>query len=626
MADLAEASVPAVPLALISPFISLTILEITLDDVRLGFRRLVEELRKRSLRSRQGRRRTVAAVGIDDSFYDSEDLYWMVDSIYDANAFVVRCDQHPVWMKIDSTYVDTEFKLVVAFRRNNLVAIHTDLPSLRESLQAWLDKSPRPPFRRIDEGVMHAAFIRGNTKGLWLRGTHARRTTKADTKNLSGRRLEDALMPHEDSSFAMGSARTMLPSDLGLAVLSGVVGTTPRKSHIWANPTDGAADFFAQANDALTLVEDVISAGLSVEQPFPLLARREENLAAVNGAFDFSFLDPDSIASNTAASDDVIESAQLLARATVELEGSATSPSFVLHVGLDGSIGGSLAVQLAEDRGAISMRFGYKGEPTNGPPVRQILDALTAHGDGLMTVYYESGHTVVEKSLWKRELRILPFPNWQFYDLTGVDLDHEKPPVQGDQAIHDATGEPGDTSLFGWIVRHFSEGWLLCDDGPGEVADFIHISTDASATLSLIHVKGAGSARIRRRVAVGPYEVVASQAAKNIRYLSRDHLRKRLANPALARPACWTDGQRVADRTEFLDMLDCRRSTDLNRVIILQPHVSELIYGSVRNDRDRGLENNHDVLRMSLLEALLNTARSSVVGSGADLYVFGGKL
>jgi hypothetical protein len=46
-------------------------------------------------------------------------------------------------------------------------------------------------------------------------------------------------------------------------------------------------------------------------------------------------------------------------------------------------------------------------------------------------------------ALWKRELRTLPFPNWQFYDLTGVDLDHEKPPVQGDQAIHDATGAVG---------------------------------------------------------------------------------------------------------------------------------------------------------------------------------------
>jgi hypothetical protein len=140
-----------------------------------------------------------------------------------------------------------------------------------------------------------------------------------------------------------------------------------------------------------------------VEQPFPLLARREDNLGAVCGAFDHSFLDPDSIVSDTAAGDDIIESARLLARATVELEGSPTSPSFVLHVG----------------------------------PGRQ-------HG-------------------W------LP-----------VRATHRRP---------------------------------------------------------------------RRR-----------------------------------------------------------------------------IYSGVRNDRERGLENNHNVLRMSLLEALLNTARSSIVGSGADLYVFGGKL
>jgi hypothetical protein len=620
-----EEPVPAVPLASINPFISLTILEIALEDVQLGFRRLVEELKKRSLKSRQGRR-SFAALGIDDSFYDSAELQWMVDGIYDVEAAIVRCDQRPQWMKVDSLYIDTEFKLVVAFRRNNLVAVYTDLPSLRESLQAWLNKSPRPPFRRITEGVMHAAFIRGDTKGLWLRGTHARRTTKADTKNLSGKRLEDALLPHEDSSFAMGSARVMLPSDLGLAALSGVVGTTPRKSQVWARATDDASDFFAQVNDALVLVEDVLSAGLSVDQPFPLLAQREEELTNVAGAFDYSLLDPDSIASSTNTSTEILDAAALLSRATIELEGSSTSSSFVLHVGLDGTIGGSLSGRIAEDHGAVSFHFGFKGEPTNGPPVRQILDALAAHGDDLLTIYYESGHTVVEKSLWKRELRILPFPNWQFHDLTGVDIDREKPPVRGDQAIHDAIGQAGDSSLFGWVVKHFAAGWLVCDDGSGEIADFIHISTDAAATLSLIHVKGAKSTKLSRQVAVGPYEVVASQAAKNIRYLSPEYLRKRLADHTLKRPACWTNGRRVPSRDEFLEMLDCRHSADPICVVIIQPHVSELIHADVRNDRERGLGHSRNVLRMSLLEALLNTARSSIVGSGADLYVIGGKL
>jgi hypothetical protein len=80
------------------------------------------------------------------------------------------------------------------------------------------------------------------------------------------------------------------------------------------------------------------------------------------------------------------------------------------------------------------------------------------------------------------------------------------------------------------------------------------------------------------------------------------------------------------DRSEFLKVLGWRRSEDPTEVVIVQPHVSELIYESAINDRKRGLENHHNVLRIALLEALLNTARSSIVGAGADLRVFGSKI
>lgn len=620
-----DATPQAVPFASAHPYLSLTILEITLDDPRLGFRRLIEELGKKGLKSRAGQR-SLAASGIGDDFYSTDGVEWLTNPAYDLDALIIRCDQEPGWAPESSAYRNIEYKIVVALRRNKLVAIHTDLSSLKDSIQSWLDRRPPPPFRRISEGVMHAAFIRGDTKGLWLRGTHARRTTKADSKNLSGRRLEDALLPHEDSSFAMGSARTMLPTDLGLGALTGILGTTPRNSQIWSSPTDGAVDFLAKANDALILVDGILDKGISVAQPFPLLARREQDFDAVFGAFDLSLLDPDSIAPGIANGIEILESATLLSEAGISVDGSSSSPNFTLHVGLDGSLDGAIGGQLVEKHGTASYSFGFRGEPTNGPPVRRILEALNAHGNELLTIYYESGHTVVDRSLWKRELRILPFPNWEFFDFADFAIDCEKPAVKGDQAIHDATAQPGDNSLFGWVVRHFSNGWLICDDGSGEIADFVHLSDEPDAKLSLIHVKGADSTGIRRQVAVGPYEVVASQAAKNSRYLSPDALRTALENPRIEHPACWTSGRRVPDRSEFLEMLSYRRSVDPNHVVIIQPHVSELLHAQVRNERERGLDHSHGVLRMSLLEALLNTARSAVVGSGSDLYVWGAKL
>jgi hypothetical protein len=62
------------------------------------------------------------------------------------------------------------------------------------------------------------------------------------------------------------------------------------------------------------------------------------------------------------------------------------------------------------------------------------------------------------------------------------------------------TAEHGDDSLFGSVVRRFGNGWLTCDDGPGEVADFVHV--DPAGVLTLVHVKAAHGDGHRRGVAV----------------------------------------------------------------------------------------------------------------------------
>ena len=136
-------------------------------------------------------------------------------------------------------------------------------------MQTWTDKRPHPSYSRIPPGVLNAALLKGEAKGLWLRGTHARRTTKPDSKNLSGRRLQDALNPLDDSSFSMGSARAELPADPALGRLSGVVGTTPRKSLVWVSATDGFDQFVQVIRDLLKLIDATMDAGESVESPFP---------------------------------------------------------------------------------------------------------------------------------------------------------------------------------------------------------------------------------------------------------------------------------------------------------------------------------------------------------------------
>lgn len=66
-------------------------------------------------------------------------------------------------------------------------------------------------------------------------------------------------------------------------------------------------------------------------------------------------------------------------------------------------------------------------------------------------------------------------------------------------------------SIFAWVVEHFGVGWLLCDDGPGKAADFIHLADkDKDAPLTAIHVRAAHSTAQGRHIAVTAFEQVAS--------------------------------------------------------------------------------------------------------------------
>jgi hypothetical protein len=604
----------------LSPYLSLTMLQITGDEPAKVFAQIMRKLKEWSMGS-GARIRALVNDGVDTSFIaDDPDARWVLGDEYELDAFVAKCEQKPSWIKEDSPYIDVEHELCIVLRRNSIIGIQSQLT--RDQLLRWVDEPPGPPVKRIPEGVMHAAYLQGEAKGLWLRGTHVRRSTKADSKNLSGTRLQDALLPHEDSSFAMGSARASLPTSLGLAALTGTVGTTPRKSLAWGGKASNILDYLQKADEMLMLVEENLTLGLAVDQPFPLLAVEESDLTQVRGAFDFSILHSDDLRDTHSVSTDLIEAADLLQNGIIELDGNVDSPLFQLQVGINGAIGGELVGRIERKRDGIDFKFGYNPSSplTHEPAARAVLNALNSFAGDLLTVYYESGHTIVQRGIYRRQSNSSPFPNWEFHDFSGFDIRREKPAVPSAD-IHSAIGQAGDDSLFSWVAKTFSKGWLTCDDGAGEIADFIHIDEDGR--LSLVHVKSAKSDH-RRQVAVGPYEEVASQATKNVRYLSDSNLLRGLENSTVRNPACWVDGARVPSRESFIEALKLRSATDESRVVIVQPHVSQDKHKEICHERDTDdLSNSRDILRLALLEALLNSARATVVGWGGDLRVIG---
>lgn len=594
--------------AALRPYTSVLILRCTSEDCSAAFRQLLTFMRRRV----SGDDSTIVASGFQ-SWRDG----MQSDSPDELDGFIYRRDSHPSWAMPGSEVLDTNHSLAVAIRRDSLIAIHCD-PSLRETLQRWVDKQPRPPLVRIPSAIFQGAFTKGEVKSLWLRGTHARRTTRPDSKHISGRKLQSALNPLEDRTFAMNSARVALAEDQPRAALVGNVGSTPRKAVLWNRRADDFREFIVAVLEAFDLIESTLASGGGLERPFPVLAVETRDLSLVHGAFDISIVSPDDLAGPD-VSDEMIEAAATLQDATLNVTGFPDSSDFVLEVGFSGKISGKLRGTLEAVPDAIRFSIGYEGEPYDGEPVRQILDCLQ-YAD-LLTIYYSSGHTVDGRTITLSGIRATVFEGWQFQDFTGFDITSEKPAGKTSQEIHDAIGVRGDDSLFGWVVKNRASGWLICDDGSGEIADFIHINPHG--TLSLIHVKAALSRTSLRRVAVGPYEVVASQASKNVDYVETESLRRRSAACTLTRPAAWTDGRRVSDRSDFLEALECRSADDRSRVVIVQPHVSEAIYSRLRGVADAGGDG--DRLRLNLLEALLNTTRAAVVSTGSDLEVIGSK-
>jgi hypothetical protein len=177
----------------------------------------------------------------------------------------------------------------------------------------------------------------------------------------------------------------------------------------------------------------------------------------------------------------------------------------------------------------------------------------------------------------------------------------------------------GDDSLFAWVARRYGQDWLLCDDGAGEIADFLHLYNDG--TLTAIHVKAADKASANRRIAVARFEQVVSQAEKNIRLLANDTLIDRLSTPRIANPAAWHAGRRVPS-SEFVTQLATRVASDKTKVIIVQPHLLRAVHDQARAAAEAG-QPTRDSRSLFILDSLLHTTRRTVTSRWDDLTVIG---
>lgn len=609
----ANALPEALRLADLKPYLSVTVFECTDADPEPAFGALRRFLRTSA--DDKGRALDVRVsadvdVGPDDIIEEIGSLETFgLTAIYGVSRTLYKT---PSWADKASGIIDAVNQLTVLVHRNKLAAVFSDITS-KDQLGKWAAKDVTP-YRAIPTDIL-AATVEGDARMLWTRGTHRRRVTKADTKALGGLRIQEALDPIDDGSFALTAAKIHYQPDDKSAVLRDNVTFSSKSSISW-KATAYFAEFLRATAEAFDLIEKSLADGDSVDAPFPQLAVREKDLSRVRGAFDVHIVDPDHVRAEPDSNEEAVDRAALLQDALIETRGFPDSATAHVDVGHDGVVAGTLSLKPVPAGGGFTLQVGYVGRPSAEVIVREIKDALK-DGD-LVTVYYESGHAFTGHDITKRSMVGSTFPNIRFEDFTGFKVDKEKPKLDQDR-LHDAIARNGDDSLFAWVVDQFGDEWLLCDDGAGEIADFLHLDNDG--TLTAIHVKAADTRSPSRRIAVARFDVVVSQAEKNVRLLDNETLIDRLSQPRPTPRAVWHTKAR-STTAAFVDQLRARTATDTTRVMIVQPHLLKAVYDTARAAIDAE-RLDHNAQSLILLDNLLNSTRRTVTGFWEDLIVVG---
>lgn len=464
----------------------------------------------------------------------------------------------------------------------------------------------------LDRSTVAGAFVGPDAKTIWLNGVHARTHVKADSKTLTGSALEYALDPLGDQTYSLSAIRSQ-PAVTGLlkGARQAVVGVAPSASRVWLGRPGDWSGFVAQTEALLTH----LAAPPATSSLYRFLSQAVTSGVGVKDAYAVAVLPSVLLAVDAATSP--------------EQSGEAYRWSYEAVYTVTGSAGLDLDVRVeagGADLGDVHLAvvIDATGRVAVTPTWTSPAPALDADrsacsaflGDpAQLKIYYDSGHAIADGQCFQVGWTDQLF-DWEFRDLNGYDVDTEKPVVNKGEKLADKIGSAGDTSLFGFVQRNlFNKGWLACDDGSMELADFVHVDL-VNSRITLIHVKGSGSKKDNRQVSVAYYEIVVSQGVKNIRHLDRDRLvaaLERGKDKDIAR-AVWKDGVRQKSRKGMIAAIKALPRSATRQLLILQPRLTE----RERNYCEPKDESNARALRFKQLNALMLAARISAVGAGAE--------
>jgi hypothetical protein len=592
----------------------------TLDDLIIGIREVTREIadKKKLDRPRfSAAEKPVVAEGES------------------AIAFVHYIEKRPPsWFTRDGI-TDVLNHIVIVAQRGDLYAFLFSDSGLRTAVARKFGSTAKGSLsdvERLSPSQINKAFVETQVRTLWLSGTHRRTVIKADSKVLAGLELETSLDPLGDQSYYFSSVRSTMP--LAAGAKPTVVGASPGGARLWIGPTKSWDDFVALVNAIFTRAGSHMDDKDRSDRPLPILASPSVDPKGVEQPYDIAIIVPEQAGDGNGA--DVDGELRWLHQfgdaARFEITTTAKSPNFEADVFWADAQLGRLAYEF-EPTSAAEVRL--RARKLNGFDSDEIAKALLriCEAPENLTIYFDTGHTFSRGLFYEARFRDARFEDWEW-----VRMDRDKTvfkaekPLIGRRFAVENVGKTDDKSLFGLVVRHWphldergkATGWLVCDDGAMESADFIHLDEAVKPPeLTLIHVKGSGSGDGKRDLSVSDYEVVVGQAVKNLRHIDRGLLATKLAANAggVLKDAVWYNGKRQKDRTALLEVLKALGSNLKTKVVVFQPRVRRSVFNNIRTKMDDGKPIDAAARRMQQLDALLLGARADCFSLGAAFAV-----
>lgn len=557
---------------------------------------------------------------VSDSDLFSASQFEALGEVAEVSFTTYKISKKPSWLA-DHEAQDIEHHVFVSFKVDAYFAFYFSEKTLKDSIREYFGKSPLSNVRPIPINQLNGHFINEDkVRMLWLSSIEGKHNFKADSKVLGGDSVTDALDPLIDQSYMMSAVRT----ELWTADSKRTVGINAFKSSIWRGPCKNWQVFENRVVEILDLLN---STSNSVENPISVLSYPIPNCSDLKKPYDFSLVDYEFFPEEEGQRrKDLLRTLQFDYTAEIEPAYAFNDSDILIYIYFKGKKVGDVLIE--PEISDYLVDFKIKSENVIKKKEFNQYIKIFRYPE-LIKCWFESGHAIVNGMVFKTGYQDVKYDNFLWADYENYDLKKEKP---GNNPVKPQLKKIGmEKSLFCWVKNRWNgdwltpdsfntsenpKGWLYCDDGAGEKADFIHLTNFKGHNLiSLIHVKAAKSSSAKRRISVGAHDIVLNQGIKNIRYCMRktliEDLRERL--DSAKSKECWCDGK-PAKGIDFLNALEQLSgvSSIKYRVVIIQPHTQKDVYQKSSNSNSR-----------RQLDVLLVSAENAIRSSGSEFYIVG---